>query len=96
MQLIVRMLRHGSFARAAGLVINRQRPATASGVLFITLEDESGYINLVCWPRVVDAQRGAILGARLMGVSGKSNASPKLCIWWRIESRISAQCLGIY
>jgi len=41
---------HGAFARAAGLVINRQRPSTASGVIFVTLEDETGQSNLMVWP----------------------------------------------
>jgi error-prone DNA polymerase len=56
--------------RAAGLVINRQRPSTASGVLFMTLEDEKGHINLVLWPRLVERQRRVALGARLLGVEG--------------------------
>jgi error-prone DNA polymerase len=51
-------------------VINRQRPSTASGVMFMTLEDESGHINLVLWPSVVDGQRRVALGARLLGVYG--------------------------
>ncbi|MGI9329509.1 MAG: error-prone DNA polymerase [Gammaproteobacteria bacterium] len=55
---------------AAGLVINRQRPASAAGVMFITLEDETGYLNLVVWQRVIERQRQLVLGARLMGVKG--------------------------
>lgn len=55
---------------AAGLVINRQRPASAAGVVFVTLEDETGYLNLVVWQRVARAQRKALLGASLMGVRG--------------------------
>lgn len=55
---------------AAGLVINRQRPASAAGVVFVTLEDETGYLNLVIWQRVARAQRKALLGASLMGVRG--------------------------
>ncbi|UCG74471.1 MAG: error-prone DNA polymerase [Chromatiales bacterium] len=55
---------------AAGLVINRQRPASAAGVVFVTLEDETGYLNLVVWRRVARVQRKALLGASLMGVRG--------------------------
>jgi error-prone DNA polymerase len=61
---------HGTFARAAGLVINRQRPSTASGVIFITLEDETGQINLVVWPWVAERQRRVVLHARLLIASG--------------------------
>ncbi len=56
--------------RAAGLVVNRQRPATASGVTFVTLEDETGYVNLVVWHNVAQRSRQALLGARLLGVRG--------------------------
>ena len=66
----VKRLNHGTFARAAGLVINRQRPSTASGVIFMTLEDETGYINLVVWPWVAERQRRIVLGARLLVASG--------------------------
>jgi error-prone DNA polymerase len=61
---------HGSAVRVAGLVISRQRPATASGVTFVTLEDETGSINLVVWPSIAQAQRRELLGARLLCVIG--------------------------
>ncbi len=61
---------HGAFARAAGLVINRQRPSTASGVIFVTLEDETGQINLVVWPWIAERQRRIVLHARLLVASG--------------------------
>jgi error-prone DNA polymerase len=63
-------LPHGSPARVAGLVTCRQRPDTASGVVFVTLEDESGCMNVVVWRRLVERQRGELLGARLLGVHG--------------------------
>ncbi|MCP4043658.1 MAG: error-prone DNA polymerase [Gammaproteobacteria bacterium] len=66
----VRGCRHGQFVRAAGLVVNRQRPMTAAGVTFMTLEDETGNINLVVWQRVASKQRAVVLGARLLGVAG--------------------------
>ena len=48
----------------------RQRPGSAKGVCFITLEDETGIANLVIWPDVFDAQRKIVMGARLMAVHG--------------------------
>jgi len=64
------LLPHGSTARVAGLVTCRQRPDTASGVVFVTLEDETGCMNVVVWRRLVEHQRGELLGARLLGVHG--------------------------
>jgi error-prone DNA polymerase len=62
---------HGARVIVAGLVINRQRPATASGVLFMTLEDETGHANLVVWRREQEKHRLAVLGGRLLLVKGK-------------------------
>ena len=62
--------RNGSIAQVAGLVICRQRPMTAAGVTFVTLEDETGQINLIVWPKTALAQRKPLLKARLLGVSG--------------------------
>ena len=53
-----------------GLVTNRQRPGTASGVTFVTLEDHTGQINLVVWLNTAKAQRQALLRARVLKVSG--------------------------
>jgi error-prone DNA polymerase len=55
----------------AGLVLCRQRPGTASGVIFATLEDETGVANIIVWPRVFEEYRRATLGARLMRVDGE-------------------------
>ncbi|MCH8467240.1 MAG: error-prone DNA polymerase [Roseinatronobacter sp.] len=54
-----------------GLVITRQRPGTASGVIFITLEDETGVSNIVVWPKVYEHHRRAVLGGRLLRVTGR-------------------------
>ncbi|MCE2897015.1 MAG: error-prone DNA polymerase [Betaproteobacteria bacterium] len=62
--------RHGSLVRTAGLVTCRQRPGTASGVVFVTLEDETGCVNVVVWSALAERQRRALLGARLLGVHG--------------------------
>jgi error-prone DNA polymerase len=61
---------HGAPARVAGLVTCRQRPDTASGVIFVTLEDETGCMNVVVWRNLFERQRRELLGARLMGVAG--------------------------
>jgi error-prone DNA polymerase len=66
----VAVLTHGQRVRAAGLVITRQRPASASGVTFVTLEDETGYLNLVVWERLAQRDRKALLGSALLGVWG--------------------------
>jgi len=66
----LRLRPHGGTARVAGLVTCRQRPDTASGVIFVTLEDETGCINVVVWNRLVERQRSELLGARLLGVQG--------------------------
>ncbi|MDW8468786.1 MAG: error-prone DNA polymerase [Burkholderiales bacterium] len=61
---------HGERTRTAGLVTCRQRPDTASGVVFVTLEDETGCVNLVVWRDIAERQRQALLGARLLGAAG--------------------------
>ncbi len=53
-----------------GLVITRQRPGTASGVIFLTLEDETGVSNVVVWPKVYERFRRAVMGGRLLKVTG--------------------------
>ncbi len=62
---------NGRWVTAAGLVITRQRPGSAGGVTFVTLEDEVGYVNLIVWERVAAAQRAALLESRLLEVRGK-------------------------
>jgi error-prone DNA polymerase len=64
-------LAHGARVRTAGLVITRQRPSSAAGVVFVTLEDESGYVNLVVWDSLARSERRIVGGAALMGVVGK-------------------------
>jgi error-prone DNA polymerase len=63
--------RNGDRFTLAGLVLVRQRPGTASGVVFVTIEDECGIANLVVWPKVFDAHRRIVMGSRLLGVSGQ-------------------------
>jgi len=66
----LKRLPSGAHARAAGIVTGRQRPGTASGTVFVTLEDETGYVNVIVWPRLVEAQRRELLASMLMGVEG--------------------------
>lgn len=61
----------GQWMRTAGLVVTRQRPGSASGVTFVTLEDETGNVNLVIWKDLAEKQRKVLLGSRLMGVRGR-------------------------
>jgi DNA-directed DNA polymerase III PolC len=62
---------HGRLVRTAGIVIMRQRPATASGVTFVTLEDETGQVNVIVWERIGQEQRRPLLEARLLEVHGQ-------------------------
>jgi error-prone DNA polymerase len=62
---------HGRLTRVAGIVIGRQRPDTKSGVVFVTLEDETGATNVIVWRDVGDRQRRELLNARLMAVYGR-------------------------
>lgn len=58
------------FARACGIVTVRQRPPTAKGTMFVTLEDETGVVNVIVWPALVEQQRKELLAASLLGVYG--------------------------
>ena len=62
---------NGQKAQVAGLVITRQRPASANSVTFVTLEDETGNINLVVWKHLAEKQRRELLGAHLLGAVGE-------------------------
>ena len=74
-----RMLRSEELATAtsgrrvtvAGLVLVRQRPGSAHGVIFMTLEDETGVANIIVWPKVFEAQRAAVIASRLIAVTGR-------------------------
>ena len=61
----------GRQVNVAGIVLVRQRPGTAKGVIFMTLEDETGVANAIVWPQVFEVFRPIVLGARLVGVSGR-------------------------
>jgi error-prone DNA polymerase len=61
---------HGRFVQVAGIVTGRQRPSSASGVLFMTLEDETDNINVVIWTRVLETFRAAVVQGRLIKIKG--------------------------
>jgi error-prone DNA polymerase len=63
--------RDGRWLEAAGIVLVRQRPGSAKGVMFVTLEDETGIANLVIWAKVLEANRRAILSAGMMAAHGR-------------------------
>src|ERR1700691_3995533 len=63
--------RDGRWLEVAGLVLVRQRPGSAKGVMFITLEDETGVANLVVWQKVFEKYRRIVLGAGMIGVRGR-------------------------
>ena len=63
--------------RCAGVVLVRQRPGSAKGVVFMTLEDETGIANIVVWPKVMEQFRKEVMGARLVLVEGYVQSSPE-------------------
>lgn len=60
----------GQLARGCGIVTSRQRPGTAKGVMFVTIEDETGLVNVIVWPTLVEKQRKEVLDSSLLGVYG--------------------------
>ena len=68
----------GQRINVAGLVITKQRPGTASGVTFVTLEDEAGQINLILWKKTAEQYRSALLNARLLGIAGELQIEGKV------------------
>lgn len=65
------LLPDGRWTFAAGLVLVRQRPGSAKGVMFATIEDETGVVNVVVWPSLFEKQRSIVLGAGMLAVNGK-------------------------
>jgi len=63
--------RDGRWLETAGLALVRQMPGSAKGVMFITIEDETGIANLVIWPTVFEKQRRVILAAGMLGIDGR-------------------------
>ncbi|QJQ04634.1 error-prone DNA polymerase [Undibacterium piscinae] len=76
---LLNSFQHRQFARGCGMVTVRQRPGTAKGVLFITIEDETGPVNVIIWPSLVEQQRKEVLNARLLGVYGIWQREGEVC-----------------
>ncbi|MDM8356087.1 error-prone DNA polymerase [Pandoraea communis] len=70
---------NGHRVRTVGIVTGRQRPGTANGTVFVSLEDETGVINVIVWPDLVETQRKALLASSLLGVEGV----------WQREARVT-------
>jgi DNA-directed RNA polymerase len=64
-------VRENARIAVAGLVILRQRPGTAKGVIFLTLEDETGVVNVIVWRKIYEAFRRAVISGRLLKVTGR-------------------------
>jgi error-prone DNA polymerase len=62
---------HGRMVRTAGIVLMRQRPQSAKGVTFLTIEDESGQVNVIVWESVGRNQRRAMIESRLLEIQGE-------------------------
>ena len=80
--------RDGRWLEAAGLVLVRQRPGSAKGVLFITLEDETGIANLVVWPQTFEKFRGVVMGPACLPYAGGFSARARWSTWLRTNSPI--------
>lgn len=72
-------MRDRRLTRVAGLVLVRQKPGSAKGVMFITIEDETGVANLVIWPSLYEQQRRVVLGASLLVVDGSPSPTVPRC-----------------
>jgi error-prone DNA polymerase len=82
-------MKNGDAIKVAGLITVRQRPGTAKGILFVTIEDESGFANLVVWEKVFEKYRRDIIQARLLMVEGK------LQIEGEVIHVIASQCYNL-
>jgi error-prone DNA polymerase len=70
------------------VVLIRQRPGTSKGVVFVTIEDETGIANLVVWPAVFEKQRKIVMGARLMAVHGVIQKDPDSSVIHIVAARL--------
>jgi error-prone DNA polymerase len=66
-------------ARACGIVTVRQRPETANGTMFVTIEDETGLVNVILWPAMIERYRKELLGSRLLGIYGIWQSESNVC-----------------
>lgn len=83
------------WCEVAGLVLVRQRPGSAKGVTFITIEDESGAANLVVWTKVFEAYRRVVLGAGMIVLSSPCPAHGHICAACRTRSTVTADAVSV-
>jgi len=88
-------IRHGERVSLAGLVLVRQKPGSAKGVCFITLEDETGVANLVIWPKMFESYRPVIMTSRVLVVHGVVQTDGRVIhvVAHDLENRLSADRL---
>jgi error-prone DNA polymerase len=79
-------LPHGRRVKAAGIVLIRQKPGSAKGVVFMTIEDETGIANLVVWPSLMERFRRVVMGARLVCVDARVQRSPEGIVHLVVET----------
>ena len=70
---------NGACVAVAGLVLVRQRPGTANGVIFITLEDETGICNVIVWRKLYETYRRAVISGRMLRVTGRIQREGAVC-----------------
>ena len=70
---------NGAQVVVAGLVLVRQRPGTANGVIFITLEDETGICNVIVWRKLYEPYRRAIISGRMLRITGRIQRDGDVC-----------------
>jgi error-prone DNA polymerase len=75
----LRNVRDGQKVRCCGIVTLRQRPGTAKGTIFVTLEDETGVVQVICWSRVLETQLKTLLKSRLLAVYGRWQREGEVC-----------------
>jgi len=70
---------HKAYVRIAGMVTMRQRPETASGVTFVTIEDEHGMVNVIVWRKIAEVQHRVLLESQLLAVDGQWEVQDGVC-----------------
>ena len=70
---------NGARVTVAGLVLVRQRPGTANGVIFITLEDETGVCNVIVWRKLYEIYRRAVISGRMLRITGRIQREGAVC-----------------
>lgn len=86
----------GRWVYTAGLVLVRQKPGSAKGVMFITIEDETGPANIVVWPSLFEKRRSVVLGSSMMAINGRIQREGRSCILSRSNSSTCQRTLSVW